>query len=161
MTTSRSPFFQRYLPCLPSQYYSFNYLVVFLRSSFKFQVSFPLVALPVLTVHALHQHSHRAAHATRKAQLALCGLPMRGLEKGNGKIIALQLLTYARFPKDYSSFGKCLGLSHSQRVESCTLVSRKQNFCDLSDRKKRTKRDTQPTYYLLSDMLFIYVLYLT
>lgn len=86
---------------------------------------------------------------------------MRGLEKGNGKIIALQLLMYARFLKDYSSSGKCLGLSHSQRVESCTVVRRKQNFCDLSDRKKRTKRDTQPTYHLLSDMLFIYVLYLS
>ena len=97
---------------------------------------------------------------TRKAQLALCGLPVRGLEKGDGKLIAPQLLMYARFPKGYSS-EECMGLSHSQRVESSSLVRTKQNFCDLSDKKKKTKRDTQPTYHLLFDMLFIDVLYLS
>lgn len=86
---------------------------------------------------------------------------MRGLEKGNEKIIALQLPAYVRLPKDYSSSGKRLGLSYSQRLASCTVVRRKQPFCDLSDRKKRTKMDTQPTYPLLSDVLFIYVLYLS
>lgn len=142
---SRSLFFQTCLPCLSSQYYSLKSFIVFLRRTFKFQVSVSLVALPVLTAHVLHQHSHRAAHVTRKAQLALCELLTRGLENGDRNRIARQLLMYVRLPKGYGSSGRSLGLSHSQRVESCAVVRRKRNFYDLSDRKKRTKRDAQPT----------------
>lgn len=78
-----------------------------------FQVSFLVVPLC--------QPSLGAAPATGKAQPGCCGLPVRGLGQGNGIITILQLLIYARFPKDCGS-GKQSGRSHFQRLESCTVV---------------------------------------
>lgn len=151
VTTLRNLFVQGYLPCLSSQYYSFNYLAVFFKSSFTFQVSFLVVPLS--------QPSLGAAPVTGKAQPGYHGLPVRGLRQGNGIIITTAIYLY-QIPKGLWFWKMVRAFSFPEGWE-LHCGQKKAKFLGFKRQEERTKRDTRPTKHLLSDRLFIYAVYLS